>query len=162
MEKAIKKIINILVIAYVVLASFHLAGTQQAKKFPRIGFLGQGKPSLYRARIKALHQGLGEFGYVEGQNISFEYRYGEGKKDRLPSLAVELVRLEVDVKKRRLHLDVSDEELEERHKNWKKPAPLTERGYVNLYINHVQQSHQGADMDFLIGKTGSTIDRDSH
>jgi hypothetical protein len=49
---------------------------------------------------------------------SFKTINNYNNKDRLPSLAVELVRLEVDVKKRRLHLDVSDEELEERHKNW--------------------------------------------
>ena len=92
-----KKIICILVINFAVLASFHLAGAQQAKKYSRIGFLGQGKPFLYTARIKALQQGLGEFGYVDEKNIRFEYRYAEGKSERLPSLAAELVGLEVDV-----------------------------------------------------------------
>ena len=63
-EKAMKKVIDILVIAFVVLASFYPTDAQQEKKIPQIGFLGQGKPFLYRARIKALHQGLGKFGYV--------------------------------------------------------------------------------------------------
>jgi putative ABC transport system substrate-binding protein len=93
----LKKIIGILVITLTVLAFFHLASAQQARKIPRIGFFGQGKPFLYKVRIKALQQGLSEFGYVEGQNIRFEYRYADGKMDRLPSLATELVGLEVDV-----------------------------------------------------------------
>jgi L-arabonate dehydrase len=70
--------------------------------------------------------------------------------------------IELDVPKRRLHLDVSDEELERRLAAWTPPAPLTDRGYVNLYIKHVQQSHLGADMDFLVGKSGDHVARDSH
>ena len=49
------------------------------------------------ARIQAFRQGLREQGYVEGQNIAIEYRYGEGRIDRLPALAAELVRLKVDI-----------------------------------------------------------------
>ncbi|SDM19287.1 dihydroxy-acid dehydratase [Catalinimonas alkaloidigena] len=70
--------------------------------------------------------------------------------------------IELDVPNRRLHLDVSDEELARRRAAWQPPAPLTERGYVSLYVNHVQQSHLGADMDFLRGSSGSQVARDSH
>lgn len=70
--------------------------------------------------------------------------------------------IEVDVENRRLHLDVSDAELERRRKNWSPPEMDTSRGYVSLYIEHVQQSHLGADMDFLVGKSGSYVPKDSH
>ena len=70
--------------------------------------------------------------------------------------------IELDVEKRRIHLDVSDEELAERRRNWKRPEPAVKRGYVNLYINHVQQADKGADLDFLVGSSGSEVTRDSH
>ncbi|HYE53954.1 MAG TPA: dihydroxy-acid dehydratase, partial [Chitinophagaceae bacterium] len=70
--------------------------------------------------------------------------------------------IELDVAARRIHLDVSDEELERRRQQWKRPAPVADRGYVSLYINHVQQAHKGADLDFLVGKSGSVVTRDSH
>ena len=70
--------------------------------------------------------------------------------------------IELDVANRRLHLDVSDEELTRRRAAWEAPAPHMERGYVGLYIKHVQQSDQGADLDFLRGQSGSYVSRDSH
>ena len=70
--------------------------------------------------------------------------------------------IELDVHGRRLHLEVSDEELEARKANWKKAQPASERGYVNLYVNHVMQADKGADFDFLIGKSGDKVTRDSH
>jgi putative tryptophan/tyrosine transport system substrate-binding protein len=73
------------------------AAAQQPKKVPRIGFLGVTSPSTISARIEALRQGLRELGYVEGKNIVIEYRWAEGKFDRLPDLAAELVGLNVDV-----------------------------------------------------------------
>ena len=68
---------------------------QQQKKIPRIGWLGAARTSS--SRIEAFRQGLHELGYAEGKNILIEYRYAEGKLDRLPALAAELVRLRVDV-----------------------------------------------------------------
>ncbi|MGV7242334.1 IlvD/Edd family dehydratase [Caballeronia sp. M23-90] len=69
--------------------------------------------------------------------------------------------IELDVKARRLHLEVSDEELERRRAAWRKPAsPL--RGYVKLYVDHVLQADQGADLDFLVGASGAPVPRDSH
>src|SRR5258706_15515297 len=68
----------------------------------------------------------------------------------------------LDVPKRALTVAVSEEELKKRKKQFKGLPPVTERGYVNLYINHVQQAHLGADMDFLVGNSGSKVSRDSH
>ena len=68
----------------------------------------------------------------------------------------------LDVAARRLHLHVADEELAKRKQQWKPLASITGRGYVNLYINHVEQSHLGADLDFLKGSSGSEVLRDSH
>jgi dihydroxy-acid dehydratase len=70
--------------------------------------------------------------------------------------------IELDVANRRLHLDVPEAELDKRRKSWQPPQPLADRGYVGLYIRHVQQAHLGADLDFLRGKSGSEVKRDSH
>ncbi len=70
--------------------------------------------------------------------------------------------IEVDVPNRSLHLDVPASELEERRKYWEAPKPTLERGYVNLYVNHVQQAHLGADLDFLVGNSGAFVPKDSH
>ncbi len=74
-----------------------LSDAQQPAKIPRIGYLGTNFPTTNPARIEAFRQGLRELGYVEGKNIVIEWRYAEGKADRLPGLAAELVRLKVDV-----------------------------------------------------------------
>ena len=73
------------------------AEAQQPKEVPRIGFIGGVSSSAVAERLDAFRQGLREFGHVEKKNIVIEYRYAEGKTDRLPSLAAELVRLKVDV-----------------------------------------------------------------
>src|SRR6266404_1044153 len=83
--------------AVILLAVAVVAEAQQAKKVPRIGFLGATYPSTNAARIEAFRQGLRELGYVEGKNIVIEYRWAEGKTERLPDLAVELVRIKVDI-----------------------------------------------------------------
>ena len=70
--------------------------------------------------------------------------------------------IELDVEKRRLHLDVSDEELKSRKATWIAPDPVATRGYVKLYIDHVQQAHLGADLDVLNGGSGSEVTRDLH
>ena len=74
-----------------------LAEAQQPTKIPRIGYLTAASLSAIAARIEAFRQGLRELGYVEGKNIVIEWRSAEGKLDRLPALAAELVRLKVDV-----------------------------------------------------------------
>src|SRR5437867_1076745 len=73
------------------------AEAQQPTKVPRIGFLSAASPSTVSARVEAFRQGLRELGYVEGKNIFIEWRFAEGKSDRLSALAAELVRLKVDV-----------------------------------------------------------------
>ena len=70
---------------------------QQPKKVPLIGWLSNGDPATDSARVEAIRLALRELGYIEGQNIAFEYRYSEGKRDRLPQLTAELVRLKVDI-----------------------------------------------------------------
>jgi putative ABC transport system substrate-binding protein len=74
-----------------------VAEAQQVKKAPRIGFLGATDASANTARIEAFRQGLRELGYTEGENIVVEYRWAEGKAERLPELAAELVRLKVAI-----------------------------------------------------------------
>src|SRR5262249_55748226 len=74
-----------------------LAEAQQPKKVPRIGYLSVSSPSAMSTRTEAFRQGLRELGYVEGKNIVIEWRSAEGKRDRLPSLVAELVRLKVDI-----------------------------------------------------------------
>jgi ABC-type uncharacterized transport system substrate-binding protein len=73
------------------------AGAQQAGKVWRIGLLSSGSHSAALARLQAFKQGLREFGYVEGQNLAIEYRWAEGREDRLSAFAADLVRLRVDV-----------------------------------------------------------------
>jgi putative tryptophan/tyrosine transport system substrate-binding protein len=85
----------LLIIAVVVVGA--IAEAQQPKKVPRIGYLGAASLSAIPKRIEAFRQGLRELGYVEGKNIVIEYRWAEGKLDRLPALAAELVSLKVDV-----------------------------------------------------------------
>ena len=75
------------------LASF----AQQPAKIFRIGFLGSESASSWASRVEALRAGLRDLGYVEGKNIVIEFRWAEGKNDRLPDLAAQLVRLKVDV-----------------------------------------------------------------
>jgi len=70
--------------------------------------------------------------------------------------------IEVDVANKKLHLEVSDEELEKRRKNWTPPEQPMKRGYVDLYVRNVEQAHLGADFNFLVGKSGSTVTRESH
>ena len=70
---------------------------QQPKKVHRIGYLSATDPTSDSARAEAIRLALRELGYVERQNIAIEYRYAEGKRERLPELAAELVRLKVDI-----------------------------------------------------------------
>src|SRR5262249_16942561 len=70
--------------------------------------------------------------------------------------------IELDVESRRLHLDVSEQELASRRSHWKPPAQIYDRGYYKLYIDHVLGADRGADFDFLVGKSGTEVTRDSH
>ena len=90
----IKKTLTFCVVA-LLLASVRLADAQQPGKVHRIGFLRASVPP--ESYIEGFRHGLQKVGYIEGKNIIIEYRLAEGKSDRLPELAVELVRLKVDV-----------------------------------------------------------------
>ncbi|WP_426077132.1 L-arabinonate dehydratase [Janthinobacterium sp. PSPC3-1] len=70
--------------------------------------------------------------------------------------------IELDVHGRRLHLEVSDEELARRRAEWKPIAPTMRGGYQSMYIKHVMQADEGADLDFLVGCRGSAVPRESH
>ncbi len=74
-----------------------VADAQQAVKIPQLGYLDGTSLSVFSHYVEAFRQGLRAQGYIEGQNIVIEYRWAEGKLDRLPELAAELVRLKVDV-----------------------------------------------------------------
>src|SRR5260370_34445838 len=80
-----------------VLAAPLAVEAQQPGRVPRIGFLSVTSPSDRPPLLDAFRQGLRELGWVEGQNIVIDYRYAAGRVDRLPDLAAELVRLEVDL-----------------------------------------------------------------
>ena len=73
------------------------ADAQPPVKVPRIGFLGVGSPAAYATPVGAFRQGLRDLGYVEGQTVGMEWRWAEGRVERLPVLAGELVRLDVDL-----------------------------------------------------------------
>jgi putative ABC transport system substrate-binding protein len=74
-----------------------LAAEAQRGKVSRIGFLGGGSPSGYAAHVAELRLGLRDYGYVEGKNVTLEFRWAEGRHDRIPELAADFVRLKVDV-----------------------------------------------------------------
>jgi putative ABC transport system substrate-binding protein len=86
-----------ILVAVVLLAVGLSVEAHQAKKVPRVGVLWLYSPAIASPFAEAFRQGLRELGYVEGKNIVIEYRHAEGKYDRLPSLAAELVRLNVDI-----------------------------------------------------------------
>ncbi len=70
--------------------------------------------------------------------------------------------IELDVEQRKLHLHVSDDELEKRRTKWTAPKARADRGYVSMYVKHVMGADKGADLDFLKGSSGSVVTRDSH
>ena len=89
--------ITVLTLCAMLLALCASAEAQQPKKVPRIGYLSARDPATESTRSEAIRLALRELGYIEGQNIAIEYRYAEGKPDRFPELAAELVRLKVDI-----------------------------------------------------------------
>ena len=91
------KWLGLSVIACTLVVAGAVAEAQQPTKIPQIGFLVASSPSVNAARFEAFQQGLRELGYKEGKSIVIEWRSAEGRLDRLPALAEELVRLKLDV-----------------------------------------------------------------
>ena len=92
-----KKKITLVMLAASILVCFQIAAAQQPNKILRIGYLSSFDPAGESARSEGIRLALRELRYIEGQNIIIEYRYAEGKIDRAPELAAELVRLKVDI-----------------------------------------------------------------
>src|SRR6516164_9861674 len=78
-------------------AVWPLAARAQQAAVPVVGVLSAEWPNLFSDRLRAFHDGLREAGYVEGRNLAIEYRWAEGRNDRLPALAAKLVRRQVTV-----------------------------------------------------------------
>ncbi len=93
----LKKMFRLMVIIAILLGCVGMATAQQAKKVLRIGYLSALDPARESTLAEAIRLALRDLGYIEGQNIAIEYRYMQGKIDRAPALAAELVRLKVDV-----------------------------------------------------------------
>jgi putative tryptophan/tyrosine transport system substrate-binding protein len=96
-EKEMKTKITVATLCAMLLALCWSAEAQQPKKVPRIGYLSSSDAATESARSEPIRLALRELGYIEGQNIAVEYRYAEGKLDRAPELAAELVRIKVDI-----------------------------------------------------------------
>jgi putative tryptophan/tyrosine transport system substrate-binding protein len=111
-----------ILIAVVLLAVGVIAEAQQPKKVARIGYISSGDPASESNRIEAIRVALRDLGYIEGQNIAIEYRYAEGKQDRFPELAAELVLLKVDI------IVVGGDALARAAKNATKTIPIVMMG----------------------------------
>jgi len=96
-KRRMKKKITVLTLSAMLFALCGSVEAQQPTKVLKIGYLSQFDPAGESTRAEAMRLALRELGYIEGQNIAIEYRYGEGKTDQYPQLLAELVRLKVDV-----------------------------------------------------------------
>ena len=92
-----RKLVGIVALAVAFAMCGAVAQAQQPKKVTRIGYLSSQDPAYESARAEGIRLALRDLGYIEGQNIAIDYRYSEGKTDRAPELAAELVRLKVDI-----------------------------------------------------------------
>src|SRR6267142_4678674 len=96
-KKNMKKRITLWLLATLFLANVSLTDAQQTGKVPRIGYLEPGTASGNAVLLDGFRQELSKLGWIEGKNITVEYRFAEQKNERLPELAADLVRLNVDL-----------------------------------------------------------------
>src|SRR5882724_5059869 len=96
-KKNMKKRITLWLLATLFLANVPLADAQQTSKVPRIGYLDNSTASGSAVNLEEFRQEMSKLGWIEGKNITIEYRFAEQKLERLPELAAELVRLKVDL-----------------------------------------------------------------
>src|SRR6266542_2272108 len=92
-----KKRVTLWLLATLFLANVSLADAQQTGKIPRIGFLESSTASVIAVLLEVFRQELRKLGWIEGKNITIEYRFAEQKNERLPELAADLVTFKVDV-----------------------------------------------------------------
>src|SRR6266545_4931020 len=92
LKSALRNLKSAIVMGSLLLAPCSAVDAQQPKKVPRIGYLLAGDPASESTRFEAIRLALRDRGYIEGQNVAIEYRYAEGKLDRVPELLAELVR----------------------------------------------------------------------
>src|ERR1700687_6174810 len=132
------------------------------------GYPGMGEVGNMPLPTKLLKQGVKDMVRISDARMSGT-AYGTVVLHSAPEAAaggpLALVKngdvIELDVAKRKLHLEVSDEELTRRRASWKAPQSQ-KRGYYKLYVDHVLQANQGADLDFLVGASGAAVPRESH
>jgi dihydroxy-acid dehydratase len=133
------------------------------------GYPGMGEVGNMPLPAKLLKQGVTDMVRVSDARMSGT-AYGTVVLHAAPEAAaggpLALVKngdlIELDVAKRKLHLHVSAEELARRRTSWKPPKAPMARGYVKLYVEHVNQAGDGVDLDFLVGKSGADVPRDNH
>ncbi|MBT6623896.1 MAG: dihydroxy-acid dehydratase [Gemmatimonadetes bacterium] len=134
-----------------------------------VGYPGMAEVGNMGLPMKLLEKGVRDIVRISDGRMSGT-AYGTVVLHVVPEAAIggnlALVRngdmIELDVEGRRLHLDVSEEELATRRAEWKRPEPHDIRGYVSLYTDHVLQADKGVDFDFLVGKSGSVVTREAH
>jgi dihydroxy-acid dehydratase len=134
-----------------------------------VGYPGMAEVGNMGLPMKLLEKGVRDIVRISDGRMSGT-AYGTVVLHVVPEAAIggnlALVRngdmIELDVEGRRLHLDVSEEELATRRAEWKRPEPHDIRGYVSLYADHVLQADKGVDFDFLVGKSGSVVTREAH
>ena len=132
------------------------------------GYPGMAEVGNMPLPSKVLHKGITDMVRISDARMSGT-AYGTVVLHTSPEAAVggplALVRtgdmIQLDVGERSLHLEVSDEELARRRNEWV-PPDMPSRGYAKLYVDHVQQAHLGADLDFLVGRSGAPVPRESH
>src|SRR2546425_11478068 len=91
------RLIGLVILAFSLILAPLAAEAQRSGRIPRIGYLSNGNPAKVSTEREAFRRGLRELGWVEGQNVTIEYRWAEGNPDRFPALVAEFVQLKVDV-----------------------------------------------------------------